>query len=66
MYRAHDIRSIAHKYDGTAQRGPGRPKTADEIETLVVQLAEETRPGLSSWSPYLAINCCSIQVAAKY
>ena len=28
---------IAHKYDGTAQRGPGRPKTADEIETLVVQ-----------------------------
>ena len=34
---------IAHKYDGTAQRGPGRPKTADEIETLVVQLAEENR-----------------------
>ncbi len=34
---------IARKYDGTAQRGPGRPKTADEIETLVVQLAEENR-----------------------
>ena len=34
---------IANKYDGTAQRGPGRPKTAVEIETLVVQLAEENR-----------------------
>src|ERR1700731_430098 len=32
---------IAHKYDGTAQRGPGRPKTADEIETLGVRLAQE-------------------------
>jgi hypothetical protein len=27
---------IAQKYDGTIQRGPGRPKTGDEIETLVV------------------------------
>ncbi len=34
---------IANKYDGTAQRRPGRPKTAVEIETLVVQLAEENR-----------------------
>ena len=34
---------IARKYDGTAQRGPGRPKTPDEIENLVVQLAEENR-----------------------
>ena|ERR1700723_2437554 len=34
---------IAHKCYGTAQRGPRRPKTADEIETLVVQLAEENR-----------------------
>jgi hypothetical protein len=34
---------IAHKYDGTSQRGRGRPKTANEIETLVVQLAEENR-----------------------
>jgi hypothetical protein len=25
---------IAHKYDGTARREPGRPKTADEIETF--------------------------------
>jgi len=34
---------IADKYDGTAQRGPGRPRTAVEIETLVVRLAEENR-----------------------
>src|SRR6266536_3400585 len=34
---------IAHKYDGTAQRGPGRPRKAAEIETLVVRLAEENR-----------------------
>ncbi len=34
---------IANKYDGTAQRGPGRPRTAVEIETLVVRLAEENR-----------------------
>src|SRR2546427_1631244 len=34
---------IAHKYDRTAQRGPGRPRTAREIEKLVVRLAEENR-----------------------
>src|SRR6266536_586324 len=34
---------IANKYDGTAQRGPGRPRKAVEIETLVVRLAEENR-----------------------
>src|SRR3989454_6840252 len=34
---------IAHKYDGTAQRGPGRPRTALDIEKLVVRLAEENR-----------------------
>ena len=32
---------IAQKYDGSAKRGPGRPRTADEIETLVVRMAEE-------------------------
>ena len=36
-------RLIANKYDGTAQRGPGRPRTAVEIEKLVVRLAEENR-----------------------
>jgi len=34
---------IARKYDGTANRGPGRPRTADEIETLVIRMAEENR-----------------------
>jgi len=34
---------IANKYDGTSRPGPGRPKTADEIEALVVQFAEQNR-----------------------
>jgi len=34
---------IAQKYDGTAQRGPGRPRTAVALETQVVRLAEENR-----------------------
>ena len=34
---------IAQKYDGSSQRGPGRPRTAGEIETLVVRMAEENR-----------------------
>ena len=34
---------IAQKYDGSGKRGPGRPRTADEIETLVIQVAEENR-----------------------
>lgn len=34
---------IANKYDGTAQRGPGRPRTAVNIAKLVVRLAEENR-----------------------
>jgi hypothetical protein len=31
------------KYDGSGQRGPGRPRTRQEIEALVVRLAEENR-----------------------
>jgi hypothetical protein len=34
---------IANKYDGTRQRGPGRPRTRDEIEDLVVCMATENR-----------------------
>jgi putative transposase len=34
---------IAHKYDGTAHRAAGRPRTAAEIEVLVVRVAEENR-----------------------
>src|SRR5262245_8625056 len=34
---------IAQKCDGSAKRGPLRPRTADEIETLVIRMAEENR-----------------------
>lgn len=36
---------IAQKYDGTARRPPGRPRTAGEIEALVVRMAEENGVG---------------------
>jgi len=31
---------IAQKYDGCDKRGPGRPRTAGEVEVLVVGMAE--------------------------
>jgi transposase len=34
---------IAEKYDGSRKRGSGRPRTADELEALVVRMAEENR-----------------------
>jgi putative transposase len=34
---------IAAKYDGSAKRGPGRPRTSADIEALVVRMAEENR-----------------------
>ena len=34
---------IAQKYDGSGKREPGRPRTPDEIETLVIRMAEENR-----------------------
>jgi len=34
---------IALKYDGSGKRKPGRPRTAGEIEGLVVRMAEENR-----------------------
>ena len=34
---------IAQKYDGAGSRGPGRPRTAREIEALVVGMAKENR-----------------------
>ena len=36
-------RLIAQKYDGSKNRGPGRPRKAEEIETLVVRMANENR-----------------------
>src|SRR5215469_14795143 len=41
---------IAQKYDGTAHRSPGRPRTPDEIEALVVRMAQENQGlGLSTY-----------------
>jgi putative transposase len=34
---------IAKKYDGSANRGPGRPRTPEEIAALVTRMAEENR-----------------------
>src|SRR5215467_2522239 len=34
---------ITRKYDGSRQRGPGRPRTRDEIQQLVVRMATENR-----------------------
>jgi putative transposase len=36
-------RLIAKKYDGSANRRPGRPRTAAEIATLVARMANENR-----------------------
>ena len=46
---------IARKYDGTAQRRPGRPRTAGEIESLVVRMAEDNRNGDTGglWARFL-------------
>src|SRR5215472_4908308 len=42
-------RLIAQKYDGSKRRGPGRPRTAAEIERLVVRMAKgEPHLGLSA------------------
>ena len=38
-------RLIAQKYDGSAKRQPGRPRKVDEVETLVVRMADENRNG---------------------
>jgi hypothetical protein len=34
---------IARKYDGSGNRAPGRPRTATQIEALVLRMAEENR-----------------------
>jgi len=36
-------RLIAEKYDGSACRTPGRPRTSDEISKLIIRLTEENR-----------------------
>src|SRR5580692_2562506 len=32
---------IAQKYDGSARRAPGRPRTENELKSLVTRMAEE-------------------------
>ena len=40
---------IAQKYDGSERRRPGRPRTARDLEALVVRMADENRDwGLSA------------------
>jgi putative transposase len=34
---------IARKYDGSKQRGPGRPRVQDEIQQLAIRMATENR-----------------------
>lgn len=36
-------RLVAKKYDGSKHRGPGRPRTRNEIERLIVRMAAENR-----------------------
>ena len=36
-------RLIAQKYDGSAYRTPGRPRTSDEISKLIIRPTEENR-----------------------
>jgi hypothetical protein len=36
-------RLIARKYDGTTDRGPGKPQTPQDIERLIVRMANENR-----------------------
>ncbi|HEY6388846.1 MAG TPA: integrase core domain-containing protein [Candidatus Acidoferrum sp.] len=35
--------TLPQKYDGRSKRGPGRPRTAGEIEALVLRMADENR-----------------------
>ena len=36
---------IAQKYDGSGKRGPGRPRTAEEIERLIIRRLKRTGIG---------------------
>ena len=43
---AWHLKLIAQKYDGTAHRAPGRPRTAGEIEALDIRAHGGREPGL--------------------
>ena len=34
---------VAHKFDGSARRGPGRPRVKREVEQLIIRMASENR-----------------------
>jgi hypothetical protein len=51
---------IADKYDGSAQRRPGRPVTQKEIEALVVRMALMTESAL------LSFVACGLGVAIAW
>jgi hypothetical protein len=53
-------RLIAQKYDGSKKRGPGRPRKPEELEDLVVRMANENR----TWG-YRRIGCAR-QCGARY
>ena len=62
-------RLIGQKYDGHDKRGPGRPRTAGEVETLVVRLGEG-KPCLglspnSGWTSTRAVRHFSRPVTAS-
>src|SRR2546423_6492996 len=52
---------IAQKYDGSEKRGPGRPRAADEIDTLVVRMAEENR----DWGYSFYRDCLESEVLSS-
>ena len=38
-----DIATVARKFDGSARRGPGRPRIRSEVEELIIRMASENR-----------------------
>src|SRR5215472_98939 len=50
---------IAQKYDGSANRGPGRPRTAAEIAALVTRMATENRGAIVGFKEHsLILDTC--------
>ena len=47
-------RLVARKYDGSARRSPGRPKTPAELAALVVRMATEN----SDWGTRGSVGPC--------
>ena len=58
-------RLIAREYDGSNQRGPGRPRTRDEIARLVVRMATENAIGATGESRERSLICAMRSRAAQ-